>query len=169
MKKHLKKWLPQPDKLRQFKSLQIFGNALYHPNLWHLNRRSVPRAFSVGCFCAFVPMPFQMVLSAAIALLVRSNLPLSIALVWISNPLTIPPLFYFTYRIGSWAMGIPPKAMQFQASWDWLSQQLCQIWQPLLLGCAICAISTAILSNVVIRLLWRFWLIRDVRRRKRHN
>lgn len=162
----LKRWMPNPDKLKQHKSLRLFGNALFHPNLWLLNRRCVPRAFSVGLFCAFVPIPFQMVLSAAMAILVRANVPISIALVWVTNPLTMPPLFYFTYKVGAWILQRPAKPFHFQLSFDWLAQHLSQTWQPFLLGCFVCGVSAAILGNVIIRCLWRWHLIRDWRARR---
>jgi len=74
-KKFIKRYLPDPKKIRNNKNLKIFGKLINDPNLWHLNRYSVSAAFSVGLFIAFVPVPFQMALAAAIAILVRSNLP----------------------------------------------------------------------------------------------
>jgi uncharacterized protein (DUF2062 family) len=49
----------------------------------------------VGLFCAFIPVPFQMLLAAPSAIIFSANLPVSIALVWITNPITMPPIFFF--------------------------------------------------------------------------
>jgi uncharacterized protein (DUF2062 family) len=38
----------------------------------------------VGLFCAFIPVPFQMLLAAPSAIIFSANLPVSIALVWIA-------------------------------------------------------------------------------------
>lgn len=60
------------------------------PGLWQLTRRSVANAFSVGLFCAMLPIPCQMVAAALGARLTRCNLALAVGLVWITNPLTMP-------------------------------------------------------------------------------
>ena len=100
-RKLLKKIFPNLDSIRSSQSLEIFGHAGREPNLWHLNRRSVSRAVAVGLFCAFVPIPGQMILAAAFAIILRANIPISVILVWISNPLTMPALFYTAYKFGA--------------------------------------------------------------------
>ncbi|WP_159217560.1 DUF2062 domain-containing protein, partial [Klebsiella pneumoniae] len=85
-------------------------NVLYNPNLWCLNRRSAAGAFAVGLFMAFVPLPSQMIMAAGLAIVLGVNLPLSIALVWITNPITMPVIFYFTYKLGAWLMGTPAQS-----------------------------------------------------------
>ena len=76
-KKLIRRYLPDAHKIRDHKHLRLFGTLLHDPNLWHLNRRSVAGAFAVGLFMAFVPMPFQMIPAAALAILLRVNLPIS--------------------------------------------------------------------------------------------
>jgi len=166
MKKHFKRIMPDHKKIRDQKALRIFGKVLYEPNLWHLNRYSVARAFSVGLFCAWVPVPFQMVIAAALAIVVRSNLPLAVALVWLTNPITMPPLFFFAYKLGSWLLSTPPQPFHFELTIDWLIQTLSGNWQPFLLGCFVCGVVSAILSNLIIRMLWRYFTIRSWHQRK---
>ncbi|MBA1330154.1 ATP-binding protein, partial [Candidatus Endoriftia persephone str. Guaymas] len=94
MPKHLiKRLTPDHEMIRNHRHLQCFGKLLHDANLWHLNRRSAAGAFAVGLFMAFIPVPFQMILAAGAAILFRVNLPLSVALVWVTNPITIPPIF----------------------------------------------------------------------------
>ncbi|MDH5777262.1 MAG: DUF2062 domain-containing protein, partial [Gammaproteobacteria bacterium] len=80
-KKFIQRYMPDHDKIRQHPHLnKMFGTLLHDPNLLHLNRRSVSGAFFIGLFMAFVPMPFQMVPAAALAIYFRTNLPISIGL-----------------------------------------------------------------------------------------
>ena len=102
-------------------SLSFLGDILHEPNLWHINRHSVARAFLVGIWFCFIPMPFQMLAAAFFAIWFNANLPLSVVLVWISNPVTMPPMFYFNYKIGAWALDRPVLSFDFELSWSWIS------------------------------------------------
>ncbi len=171
-RRFLKRYLPDHKTIREHKYLRCFGTLLHAPNLWHLNRRSVPRAFSIGLFMAWVPVPFQMVLAAGAAILLQANLPISVCLVWITNPATMPVLFYFAYKVGGWILDEPVRPLEFQLTFEWLGTQLHQIWQPFLLGCLVLGIVSAILGNILIRLFWVFrvrkdWQIRQESRRDR--
>lgn len=151
----IKRYMPDHKKIRDHKHLKFLGTLLHDPNILHLNRRSVAGAFSVGLFMAFVPVPFQMVLAAIGAIVARVNLPISVALVWITNPLTMPPIFYFAYKVGTWVLDTPIQDIEFQLSVEWLMTGLIAIWQPFLLGCFVCGATFALLGNVFIRLFWR--------------
>ena len=100
-KKTIKRLLPDHHTIKSNKHLQIFGDLLHNPNLWHLNRRSVAKAFAVGLFCAFIPVPFQMILSASIAILVHANLPLAVSLVWIHKSVNHAGYFLLLLRGGN--------------------------------------------------------------------
>lgn len=166
-KKLIKKYMPDHETIRNHPYLnKIFGTLLHDPNLLHLNRRSVSAAFAVGLFMAFVPVPFQMVLAAAAAIVVRCNLPISVGLVWVSNPVTMPPLFYFCYLVGSWILGHEGQHFHFELSWDWLMTELGAIWEPFLLGCGIVGIISAAIGFFGIRLLWRLHIISHLKQRK---
>ena len=142
--------MPSPQTIREHKFLSMFGDWLHDPNLWHLNRRSAAGAFAVGMFFMWVPVPFQMVLAAGAAILVRTNLPLSVALVWITNPVTIPPMFYFAYKLGSWIVGVPPAEFTFELSMEWLAHELEAIWLPFLVGCFTLASVSSVLGYFLI-------------------
>jgi len=165
-KKTLKRFMPDHHTIKNNKYLQIFGDLLHNANLWHLNRRSVAKAFAVGLFFAFVPVPFQMVLAAGVAIIVHANLPLSIALVWITNPLTIPAIFYFCYVVGAWVLGVKEQAFTFEVSWQWLIESLSTIGPAFLLGCGILATLFSILGYVSIQILWRYSVNKEWKKRK---
>lgn len=169
-KRFIKLITPNHDVLRNHRHLQVFGKRLHDPNLWHINRRSTAGAFAVGLFVAFIPIPFQMVWAAGTAMLMRVNLPLSVALVWVTNPLTIPPIFLFAYLVGTWVLGTPANAKSFDFTLAWfLNGGLEGIWAPLLLGCLICGVVCSLIGYCLIRILWRLYTVRQwEKRRERH-
>jgi len=158
--------MPDQQTIRNHKRLQFLGTLLHDPNIFHLNRRSVSGAFSVGLFMAFVPVPLQMVLAAIGAIALRVNLPISVALVWITNPLTIPPLYYFAYKVGTWILQTPVRDFQFELSTHWIMGELGVIWQPFLLGCFVSGLGLALLGNLSIRLFWRLYVGRNWLKRR---
>ena len=112
-------------------------------------------------------MPFQMVLAAGGAILVHANLPISVVLVWLTNPITMPPMFYGAYKLGAWVMNTPEQDFQFELSLEWLTSGMAAIWQPFLLGCAILGVICSVLGYFGIKLAWRWIVIRKWQRRHR--
>lgn len=165
-KKTIKRFMPDHHTIKNNKYLQIFGNLLHDANLWHLNRRSVAKAFAVGLFFAFIPVPFQMVLAAGIAIIVHANLPLAITLVWITNPLTMPAIFYACYMVGAWVLNTSEQDFIFEASWQWVLDSVSTIGPAFLLGCALLAVIFSILGYVSIHLLWRYSVIKEWNKRQ---
>ena len=153
-----KSLIPDSSKLQQHPSLQRFGPALQHPSLWHLSRRSARAAVAVGLFCAMLPIPVQMLLAAFLAISLRAHLPLTIALVWLNNPITIAPIFYAGYKTGSWMLGASAKDIQFELSSDWLWAQLADIGLPLLLGSVTLGLVVGIFGALVLNFGWRLRL-----------
>jgi len=148
--------MPSAARIREIKSLHSLGDWIYEPNLWHLNRYSASMAFFVGLFVAFIPIPGQMPLAALAATLVRCNLPLSVCLVWITNPVTTAPVFFLAYQVGALLIDVPVRQMEFELSFDWLGSQMADIWQPFLLGSLVCGLFFGCLGYFVISQLWRW-------------
>ncbi|NWD69730.1 DUF2062 domain-containing protein [Pseudomonas gingeri] len=165
-RRFFKRYMPDPARIREHKHLRFFGALLHDPNLWHLNRHSVARAMAVGLFAALMPIPLQMLLAAFLAILVRGNMPIAVSLVWLTNPLTMPPTFYITYRIGAWLMDVPPRSLPDELTWEWISGQLSTLWQPFLLGSLITGLVLAILGYCLTMAYWRWWVARQWKRRQ---
>lgn len=165
-KDFFKNYLPDPETLKNHKNLQFLGDRLHQENLWHLNRRSITRAFAIGLFCAWIPTPTQMAIAAVCALFFSANLPLSVALVWLTNPITMPPLFYFAYRVGLILMNRPSPSSNFEFSLDGLFSGLGDIWEPFLLGCLVMGIGCSLIAYHGANFFWRqrvrkLWLHRQ--------
>ncbi|MEE8057452.1 MAG: DUF2062 domain-containing protein [Pseudomonadales bacterium] len=170
-KKFIKRFVPDPDWVKKQQSLRLLGDWLHDPNLWHLNRHSVATATFIGLFVAFIPLPTQMIIAALMAILLRANLPISVILVWITNPLTIAPIYFLAYKVGTAITGSEPSQFAFELSWKWLSQGLANSWQPFILGCVLCGLFFGLLGSAVVRWAWRKhtlqrWHERKFRRQK---
>lgn len=161
-----KRYMPDPDSIRSNKSLRFLGALLHDPNLWHLNRHSVARAMAMGLFAAFIPLPMQMLIAASLAVVARANIPISVGLVWLTNPITMPPVFYCTYKLGAWVMQLPPIQLPDNLTFDWITQELSLVWQPFLLGSIIAGIVSGALAYATTMLYWRWWVRHNWRKRR---
>ncbi|WP_130537152.1 DUF2062 domain-containing protein [Thiomicrorhabdus indica] len=166
-KKLIKRYLPNAEKIKQTKGIQWMGAWLHDPNIWHLHRHSVAKAFLIGLFWMSIPMPSQMVAAAFTAIAIRANLALSVALVWISNPITMGPIFYFNYKVGTLILGHPAEEIpHFEISWQWISTTLGDLWMPLYLGSIVVGTILGAVSYVLIHLVWRLHVIDRWNKRK---
>jgi hypothetical protein len=69
---------------------------------------------AVGVFIAWTPsIPLQMVLTVAISTLLGANKFVGVPFVWISNPLTVVPIYGPNYLIGAWILGGQVQSQAF--------------------------------------------------------
>lgn len=169
-RKFIKRFIPNANEFHKRNSFcGFFGDHLHQAGLWHLNRRSVSKAVAIGFFCMWLPIPFQMVVAALFAVLFIANLPISVLLVFITNPITIPPMFFLAYQIGAALLGIPSEPLTFEFSADWLKETLLKSWAPLLLGSILLATVSSILGYILVRILWRLHIIQRWKDRNKHK
>ncbi|MAT49644.1 MAG: ATP-binding protein [Porticoccaceae bacterium] len=166
-KKFFKQYLPSPKHHAEHRALKWLGPLVKDPYLFHLNRHSVSLAFFVGIFSAFIPVPGQTIIAALLALLVRCNLPLSVILIWITNPLTMTPIFILTHQLGSWILGSPPIDFHVHMTWEWFNEQGKSLLLPLLLGSLLTGLILGALGYLAIQGLWRWTVVRNWRARRR--
>lgn len=163
-RRFIRKYLPSASVLSQSRALRPLGKRLQNPEIWHLHRRSVAGAVFIGLFCAFLPVPGQMLIAGAIAVAARCNLPISVALVWITNPVTFAPMFFFAYKLGAWLLDWR-VVEKVPSDVPWVIYELGNIWQPLLLGSLVCGWVTGVTGFVLARVAWRLHVIRRWRER----
>jgi len=168
-RKLFKQWSPHPSRILSYPGLRFLGKLLHDPNLFHMNRHSVAEATFLGVFLAFLPIPGQIPLAAAGALLLRCNLPIAVALVWITNPVTFAFIFYGCYKLGLWILNAQPQSIEFELSWQWMSSHFLPIWPPLVLGCLITALFLSCAAYLTVQWSWRWhisrkWLARKEKR-----
>jgi uncharacterized protein (DUF2062 family) len=162
-KDFIKKYMPDPEAIRKIKNLQFLGDGLHDPELWRLSRRSVSMAFAVGLFCAWIPVPGQMAISATGAFYFRANLPIAVGLVWITNPITMPALFYFAYLIGLNILNLPafPFSLETVLSGELLT--------PFLVGCLTLGVLCSLGGYFGIVFFWQYLVEKKWAARKRNR
>jgi len=155
----------EPNALRRW-----LRNTFAQPMVWHLNRRSVAGGVAVGLFISWVPVPLQMLLAAVISAVLRVHVPVSVVMVWFTNPLTFAPLLYAAWNSGSMILGKPVFAEPLGFSTSNLLTHAGHAWPTLLTGMLFCASVSAVLGFCLTLLVWRIHAIRRWRmRRHRKN
>jgi len=179
-RKFFRKYLPSRESVRQNRFVARFGSLLRHPNLWHLNRRSVSGGVAAGMFAGLVPgsNPVQFAVAALLAVAFRVNLPVAVVVTLYTNPFTIVPLYLIAYEIGalifrgdgaasSHAPGIDWSHLgaSIQAYFDWVLS----LGKPLAVGLLALAAGLAVAGYVLVQLAWRAQVILAWRRRRRQR
>jgi len=149
--------LPRRGNVRRYPFIKWFAaHAARYPYLWSFKRQHVLPALYAGSVLSLLPLyGVQLPLALGIAVLFRANLTITVALQFITNPLTIGPIYLATGLVGARLMetlGLGadlPKAM-FVA-------------QALLIGGVVVGLATALVADVA----WRFgsWEARVFRAR----
>lgn len=149
--------------------LAPFTHLLHDTRLWGIRRRTIVPAFALGLFISFLPVPGHVVIAVLLALLLRVNIPVAALTTFVSNPVTIGPMFYLAYRIGRFLLGFPEHEFSIELSFDWLAHSFGNIWAPLTLGCLLCGSLAAVIGFLVLDALWRASIAEylDKRRRRR--
>lgn len=150
----LRRKLPKKHEIENNPSLSMFKAFWKRSELWAMNRNSLPMGIAVGIFCAFLPMPFEMLAAAFLAIALNGNIIFAISLVWISNPLTWVPLYTPCYLFGTKLLQIEPIAITEMSSFK-LNAELGYHYAALWLGCLIIGLTISSLSYFILRIIWR--------------
>jgi uncharacterized protein (DUF2062 family) len=126
-----------------------------------VNRRTISRGVWIGLFWGFIPMPMQMLAVMATTPFVRFNVPVAISMVWLSNPFTMPPMYYMEYLTGNLILG-REGIDNIELTLDWFTQHMDDIFIPLYVGTAFYSI---VVSSIIYFVINRLW-INSVKREK---
>jgi uncharacterized protein (DUF2062 family) len=168
----LTRHIPTRETIDNYRLLRPFAPHLRHPSLWRLNRRSVPRGVALGLFVGVIIPFMHTIIAALFAIPTRANVPVAAATTLLVNPLTIGPMYYAAYRIGSWELHhegplVDPAAAERLSSE--LSRALFWIHHAsgaIALGILTMAAAFAVVGYFVASLAWRFWSGTRWRRRR---
>jgi uncharacterized protein (DUF2062 family) len=170
-RKYFRRYLPDPDEVLAKRWAAPFRPWLGHPNLWYLNRRSVPGAVAIGLFAGLVPGPIQMLSALLIAIPCRKNIPVALIVTLYTNPLTIVPLYILAYEYGKLLLPGPyaPFNASFDMGWREFIESLLGLGKPLAVGLVALACTLAAFGYVATYCAWRAWVIAAWRARARRR
>ena len=126
-----------------------------------INRRSISRGVLIGLFWGFIPMPMQMLAVVMSTPFIRFNVPIAISMVWLSNPVTMPPMYYMEYLTGNFLLG-KEGIGGIELTMEWFKYHLADIFVPLYVGTAFYSIVVSYIIYLLINWLW----IRSVKAEK---
>ncbi len=118
-----------------------------------VNRRMVTRGVAIGLFWAFIPMPMQMLAVIAMIPFIRFNVPIAITMVWLSNPFTMPFMYYMEYLTGNFILE-KEGIHDIELTVEWFSNNIGDIFVPLYVGTAFYSIIVTGLIYVLLNRLW---------------
>ncbi|WP_151710446.1 DUF2062 domain-containing protein [Acinetobacter brisouii] len=176
VKQLLQSWLPSPERVSSMKMMKLFGKHTANPLLWYVNRKSICKAIFIGTFFGLLPIPFHSIFIILAVLLLEINLPVSLALAWLSNPFTLVPILYIGFWIGTkifqvhmidqaMLMGVMHQIVNWIENFGHghIDFSLAKI---LMTGLIVEALVTAIVLYIATQLLWRWSVLRSWNRRK---
>jgi uncharacterized protein len=155
--------IPTRETIHRYRVLRPFARHLSHNSLWRMNRRSVPRAVALGLFVAVIIPVMHTAIAAILAIPTRANVAIAAAFTLVVNPVTIPPLYYAAYRVGSWELHHdatlvdPHAAERFSSELSRLLFWIHQASGSIAAGVLTIAAVAAAVGYVLAALIWRYW------------
>jgi len=115
-------------------------------------RKMISRGIVIGLFIGMIPMPFQMLSVLFMAPFLRFNVPVAFLMCWVTNPFTMPFIYYIEYTTGGFFLGI--EVQNVQMSIEWFQQNLTKIVYPLYFGALFYAILISSFAYYFVIYLW---------------
>ncbi len=150
-----RQWSLHHKRSRRFAS-RLFGPRKIPRELWDFHHRSLRGGLCLGVFISLTPtIPFHMILSTIGAIYFRVNLPIALAACWITNPLTVYPIFRFAWRIGKTIHDAVPVFRDValidsdSGRWARFFSHTLSLWT----GCLILAMTTTTLLWLLMTLI----------------
>jgi uncharacterized protein len=169
MQRWLRRITPDRHSLEKLWCLKPFKTRVLDRGCWTFNRHSVTRGFALGLFIAFIPptpLPVHLVTCVILGVLLRLNLPVLTATVFVSNPLTWLPQVAGSIWVGAKLMGMDLVPVLHQLKHRNLWTEVNHLWAPLLLGALVLGLVAAGIGYVLAQGLWRAHVLYHLRLRR---
>ncbi len=161
--------MPTRETFERIRWLRPIAHRILLPELWHFNRRSVPRGVALGMLVGVLIPVAQTIFAALFALPARANVPVAALTTFITNPLTTPPIWLFAYWIGRRLLHMDAVAaggdLVHPEAIGWLQWIVAEVGPATALGLVVIAVVGAAIGYVLAAFLWRGWVMHKWRQR----
>lgn len=130
-----------------------------------VNRKSVTRGVLIGFFWAFIPMPSQIVAMIFTAFFIRFNVPIALNIIFLSNPLTFPPMYYMEYATGNFILG-NEGLTNIEWTLEWIWDHSGDIIVPLYVGTAFYSFVVTPVIYLLVNWAWIYSVHSEKKRRQ---
>ena len=125
--------LPSREELEANRFLRPFARHLSSPLVWRFNRRGVARGTALGLFSGFAVPVAQTPFAALFAVAARANLPVAAVATFVTNPFTVPFIYFLAFLVGKQAIGmktetlfsLTPGAGPIERAIGWTVRSIC--------------------------------------------
>lgn len=100
------RFLKHPRKLKKSPVMRWFARHFLHKGVWRPTQHTFAGGMAVGMFVTLQLLPIQMATAVILAAIFRVNIPVAVALSWVSNPVTVPFLAVAEYKVGKWLLSL---------------------------------------------------------------
>jgi len=135
---------------------------------WSYTQQSVARGVAAGLAGAVIP-GFQIFYAAILVILLRGNLPIALLSTFITNPVTVVPITYFIYFIGTLFVGDGKDNFvlqnfqwdfsSFHAFWSSISAWIFQFGKGFLVGLPIASLCLGIIGYFGTLIIWKIAIL----------
>lgn len=163
--------IPTRETIEDNRWLRPIAHRVMAPNLWRMTRRSVPRGVALGLLTGILIPLGQIPAAAVLAFPLRANIPVAAATTFVTNPITMAPLWLLAYQVGRWVLQIDqslPGEPLTEAAQDigWLQWIVADAGPATVTGLVTLSILGAITGFFVSAVAWRLWVARKWKRRR---
>lgn len=168
MNKWIKKITPSTKSMKNSRELNPLKPYLKASCYWCRDQQSIARGVAAGLAGSVIP-GFQLLYAAVLVILLRGNLPVALISTLFTNPLTVVPITYFIYFIGSLIVGNgnPSFAFQkfqwdfssFHAFWENLSTWAMQLGKAYFIGLPIVSLALGLIGYFGTIFIWNTYLL----------
>lgn len=167
------KWLRHFPRIKHLRGSWLHrwvGDRLLDPVLWAPEREPMARGFAVGGFLSMLPIPFQSLPAATVAIAGRMNVPAALVGCWVTNPVTMGFIWYVQLRVGFFLLGreSPWRLLREHSVWEVVKMSP---W-PMLVGTVVTAPFAAVICYFFARICYDliiFTIGKSAERRKRRQ